>query len=353
VKAQARERLRGAVVARERSWGLVLPPTERLRAPPFIGEPGGDSSAFFGSVVSGIKRNATPLKLISETHPLTNKMAMTLRSGRRYHPYIRAGTTKRSYRRSTPAAKPRRRRKQAGGLTNRSSFASGVGTFSGRKTSLRAYRNRLWNDTLFKAHWRSIFDITQPFVVTPNNVTNATLTLINALPVFWTVAAGLQQNDVGVTPPIFNGDIILRGGIGRITISNLPDLTGTSLDNCRVTVFAVWTTASPILPAGFPATPSTMWDPSVQPEFEKFGKVLFKRDVILKADGDSVQFDFKFKVQKIDQQVFLQTNRGSSLIWMLLVSQLSNSEAPGNIVETFQVQTSHNVSFSADAIGAS
>lgn len=276
---------------------------------------------------------------------------MKLRSGRRYHPY--GGRPKRSYRGKSKGTQTPRRRKKVYSNTNRREFASGVGTFRGKKTSLRAYRNRLWNDTLFKPHYRSLFDTTEVFILTPNNTNQATLAIYNALPTFW--VSGLQQLDSGVTPPLFRGDIILRGGLARISLSNNRDIANSpDTDNVRVTVYGVWTTALPQTPLPLPATVSTMWDPSVVTEFEKFGKVLFKKECILKADGDSVQIDFKFKVQKIDQGIFSQAivngPRGQTLVWMVLASQMSNQEATP-AVEGISVVTSHNLSFSADAIG--
>ena len=238
--------------------------------------------------------------------------------------------------------------------TSRASNATSVGTFRTRKTSLSTYRNMLWRDTAMKTHYRSVFD-TQltPAMLTPNTSNSATLTIINGLPVFYTTAGGAVVANLGGAVPVFDGDIILRGGIARIALANRVEQTATQLtDNVRITVYAVWTGANPnttVFPAIGTPVP-TMWDPSLIPDFERFGKVMWKKEALLKADGESVQFYFKFKVQKIDQAVFNQVGgvRGQQLVWMVLASQLSNTEgAPAS--ETIDCLTSHNVSFSGDS----
>jgi len=261
-------------------------------------------------------------------------------------------TRKRSLPQTGRAMKRRKfvRRRRSGmrkgfSMTNRNSAATSVGTFRTRKTSLRTYRNRLWNDTLFKQHFRSILDTTGN-ISTPNNTNQATVILINGLGTFYTVAGGAVSADSGVLVPSFQGDVILRGGICRLSVSNRAPEGAPSIDNVRVTVYACWTTANPTIT--FASVVPTMWDPSVAVEFEKFGKVLWKKEVILKSDGESVQFYHKFKVQKIDQQIFQNNPRGQSLVWMLMVSQMSNQETAPT-AETLDYMTSHNVSFSADA----
>jgi len=242
----------------------------------------------------------------------------------------------------------RRRRRNVSGrtTTSRASGATSIGTFKGRKTTLRQYRNILWRDSMMKTHWRSVFDAATN-ITTPNNLTSGTLAVINALPIFYTTGGGAVSADSGVAVPTFNGDIILRGGIARIAIANRVAEGVQPTDNVRVTVYACWTTATPSII--FPAAVPTMWDPSLLPDFEKFGKVLWKREALLKADGEAVQIYFKFKVQKIDQAVFTQGSiRGQTLVWVLHVSQTSNSETTA-IAEIVDVVTSHNLSFTGDA----
>jgi len=233
--------------------------------------------------------------------------------------------------------------------TNRASFATSVGTFGGRRTSVRRWRNMLWNDTIAKQHYRSVFDITGNFQ-TPNNLTQATINIQSALPNnFWTAAAGAKSPDTIGAIPTFTGDITLRGGIARIAVSNRVNPVDTQpSDPVRVTIFAVWTDSNTqgfLLPTG---QVETMWDPSLFPDFTRFGKVLFKRETILKGDGESIQCYFKFKPQKIDQPIF--NLGGHKLIWFILASQLTNTEADGGTPETLDFVLSHNVSFSADAV---
>jgi len=245
----------------------------------------------------------------------------------------------------------RRSRRNGKSTTSRASNATSVGTFKGRKTSLRTYRNMLWRDTLMKSHYRSVFD-TAFTLGTPNTTTGANVAQIIALPRFWEAGGGATfPANVGGTVPTFDGDIILRGGVCRIALANRVDaLAAIQTDNVRCTVYAVWTTANPAA-LGLSNPVSTMWDPSLVPDFEKYGKVMWKREVLLKADGESVELFFKFKVQKIDQAVFgsaLATIRGQSLMWLVHVSQLTNTEAAPT-PENIDILVSHNVSFSSDA----
>lgn len=243
----------------------------------------------------------------------------------------------------------RRRRTGRNGrtTTSRASGATSVGTFRTRRTSVRRWRNMLWQDTIAKTHYRSVIDRTVNFA-TPNDLINATLSVQSALPLsFWTTAGGTKPVDVGVLVPTFSGDITLRGGIARVAVTNrVNPVDTTPSDPVRITIYAVWTdsnTSAFVLPA---ATQKTMWDPSLEADFTKFGKVQFKRETILKGDGESVQCYFKYKPQKIDQAVF--NGGGHQLVWFILASQMSNTETTPT-GETVDVVLSHNISFSADA----
>lgn len=231
--------------------------------------------------------------------------------------------------------------------TSRASGALSYGTFKTRRLRPRTFRRIIWRDTIASQHWRSVSDSTQS-AVTPNNLIQATLVSgINGLrDNFWTALGGAVASDSGVVVPTFVGDIILRGGMSRITVTNRANPSETMpSDPVRVTVFAVWTKSNPAA-LTFTSAPPTLWDPSLTADFDRYGKVMWKREALLKGDGEVVEYFFRYKPQKIDQAEF--NNGGSRLQWFVLVSQTSNVETTPT-AETVDIVISHNVSFSGDA----
>lgn len=283
-------------------------------------------------------------------------MAMTLRSGRRYHPYRRSGTKKRSYRRSTPAASKRRSR--AGPRVTTSKYGKATSTnFRSHKTSIRQYRGALWRNTLYTTHYRSIGSgftaPVEPATVTPgaaliyllpalsNQSTNQGFILLGQA--FWTTGGGLQQSDTGITAPTFGGDITLRGGIARLMLLNRDDT------QLRVRIFGVWANKNPSI-AVFTALQGsirgTEWDPSVIAEFGDFGKILFNKEATLDS-FQSVEVLHRFKPQKIDRITHtgsVTKPAGAQLWWMVvLIQNQANAAASGvNFVNSW------NLSFSGD-----
>lgn len=237
-------------------------------------------------------------------------------------------------------------RSRYSGITNRMSGASGIGNFRTRRTSRFAYRRMLWRDTVGKPHYRSILTFLPPAVSTPNNISGATLSIVTPGPTFWLAAGGAQQIDSGVPVPTFAGDVVLRGGVSSLAISNRTATTDViASDPVRVTVYTVWTNNDPAALI-FPLTVAITWDPSVIPDFPRYGKVLRRREAILKGDGECLELYYRHRIQKIDQAIY--NNNGSRLQWFVLVSQTTNAEtipAP----ETVDLVCSHNYSFSADA----
>lgn len=240
------------------------------------------------------------------------------------------------------------RRGRTQGITNRMSAASSIGRFRTRRTRPSVFRRRLWRDTEDKSHYRSVGAATTP-VTTPvglgQPMTTATLTVITPGNAFWTAAGGAQSEDTGVAVPSFIGDIILRGGVSRLCVANRTSATEvTPTDNVRVTIFTVWTKPS-IAGFAFPATVPISWDPSVFPDFQRYGKVIGKKEAILSASGDSVEVYFRHKVQRIDQAVF--NLGGSRLNWFVLVSETTNSDTA--TAETVDITNSISYSFAGDA----
>lgn len=244
----------------------------------------------------------------------------------------------------------RRRRRFSGrsrlrGLTTRASGPSSIGRFRTRRTSRRAFRKFLWTSTLHKTHWRAVGTAVSASVGTGNDLTQASLTRVIPGNAFWTAAGGARPVDTGGVVPTFIGDIILRGGVSTLSVSNTPELLGPGADPVRVVIFTVWTNKDPAALV-FPTVESITWDPSVLPDFSRFGRVLNRREAILKGDGEVVEVFFRHRVQKIDQNVY--NNGGNRLNWFVLVGQTTNTEAVP-VEETVRIQNSINYSFAADA----
>lgn len=255
--------------------------------------------------------------------------------GKRRRSTYGTGIKKRKYTRS-------RRSKRIGTNTNRNSYGSAIGSYRTRKNTRRTWRSLLWRNTMAMSHYRSVGSASQQ-LTTPNNTTQASLAVIFPGRFFWTVGGGAQELDAGAGVPLFEGDVVLRGGIVKMSFTNNWSSVGGS-DPVRVVVFAVWTNPDPNLFA-FSAVQPLLWDPSHQQEFRRYGKVLYRREWLLKGDSEVCELTHRMRVQKIDQGI--HQNFGSSLAFFVLVSQTANTEA---VIagETVTIVNSISFSFSGD-----
>jgi len=219
--------------------------------------------------------------------------------------------------------------------------------FRSKRLRPKAYRRALWRDTLFKAHYRSLFD----FVRTQTMPATTTTCKIGFAPAhgdvpFYTSGGGLLTIDSGVTVPQFQDDITIRGGYGSITFTNLD-----ANDAIRVRLFGVRSISNPafsILPADDSdvlLSASTI-DPSIIPDFSAFGRVTKSFDLLLMPGQRPITFFQKLPVQKVDQNVW-ENRGGNRFWWMWFASQTSNVDTVNN---TLRIQISHNLSFSGDAV---
>lgn len=237
------------------------------------------------------------------------------------------------------------RRRFAGGSSGRTAFVSAqdgrsfANGFRSRRMSKSAWRRSLWTSTLHKAHYRSV-ETNSVNIAAPVVIDTAALIQFQALAGdFFTVAGGLQQIDAGIPPPLFSGDITLRGGISKLSFSN----NGTG-DAVKVRVFTCWTNRNPdqtILPGTVPSD----WDPSLIPEFERFGKVTGMREFFLLPGNRPSEISYRYKPRKIDLSIY--TNGGEQLMYIVTISSTSTLTLGG---ETVTFLKSHNVSFAGDAV---
>lgn len=213
--------------------------------------------------------------------------------------------------------------------------------FRTKKTSRKAYKSHLWNSTLFNTHYRSILSNSSA-PVTPATVNTGLLLGTNmyrtgGVP-FWTTAGGLLQTDSSITPPLFKGDIILRGGVWECQCTN----TSTTND-VRIKVWVMRSTNDPDF-SFEPALPPVAWDPTAAPDFIKeIGKPYMFREIVLEQ-GNSYTLKGRFKLQKIDEVTY--GRQGLSPLVYMLFHNVGHATAT-----TINVLYNYNLSFSADAIG--
>lgn len=256
-----------------------------------------------------------------------------------------------------------RRRGQRGQATTTRWGRPNAINFRARRTGVRQWRRLIYRDTQAAAHYRSISQgVPNTTGAAIGGVASGSVYMVPALQVlaalspfqpfhtsvFWTVAGGLRDLDFGVTPPLFKGDITLRGGIARLFIGSYPENVP-----LRVKVWAVWSKTQPdvdIYNAVNNTNQPTEWDPSTVPDFTtKFGKILYSKQALVPV-GESFEIVHRFKPQKIDQVRFTGTAlepAGNQLWWMF---QLVNLDA-NTLSDRITCVNSFNVSFSADAIG--
>lgn len=224
----------------------------------------------------------------------------------------------------------------------------------GRRGTRSSYHRSLYNTTKFKAHYRSTEE-TSLIVTTPATVEAAAVHIQRALftsgargggNAFWTAAGGALPIDAGVVVPPFDANIIIRGGIARCEVYN------GAVESVRVDIFSVWTNAHPLDEFATDFTVSSEWDPTLQPDFQRFGKVINRKTMFLEPKG-SILVTHRFKTQKLDTPQFIgldgitsDTPSGKTLFWFIKVLPCAVLATP------VIVKTSWNISFCGDALAS-
>jgi len=233
-------------------------------------------------------------------------------------------------------------------ITNRAENAYSVGNFRTRKTSRKTYRNRLWRDTWSDQHWRSVQSAAGT-AIPSFLLEEASVTVVRPADEFWTPAGGTIPAAQTGAVPAFRNNVTLRGGIASLAVSNVAD-NDTTGETVRVTIFYVWTRKNPASPTEFfvRVTAPIRWDPSVEPDFTKYGSVFGRKEAILKP-GDCVEVFHRQRIQKIDLDVYnpLEGPGGSRLEYWILASRMEGPVAADP--PTLATVTSHNYSFVGDA----
>lgn len=237
--------------------------------------------------------------------------------------------------------------------------------FRTRKMRPRTFRKILWRDTIASSHYRSLGGVT----ITETGALGTTVgsgivycrpaitvedSFIHTNP-FWTTGGGLQILDQGAIASSFRGDLVIRGGIVRFTITN-GDPVAADVPPYKVKVWCVWANTNPeatVLNNLQGNSRSLEWDPSIEPDFHDFGKVLFKREVNMLPGAQPFEVSHRLRVQKVDEATFqgvaasptsLVDPAGSQLWWMWQAIPL----AANATADALTVLLNFNLSFSGD-----
>lgn len=261
-------------------------------------------------------------------------MARGMQTRKRSRPFT--GRARRFKKRRTT-----RGRKTASVTTKSGSFRT-IGNFRSRKTSLKAYRRRLWNNTLDKVHYRSVNSTTFS-VASPANASGATSSvagcmLLGGLP-FWLASGGAQMPfPTASSIPVFEDKIVIRGGIINMVCTN----DAADSYPMKVKAYLVKTGAD-FDATTFPATVSSMFDPSAWPDFNTLiGKVILSKEILLE-NNNSAELSYRLPVHMIEQGPLIALKK--TYVWFFLTTCLNGVAT--NV--TFTI--GFNMSFSADADG--
>lgn len=242
-----------------------------------------------------------------------------------------------------------RRGKKTISWTSQTGSAQGL-QYKSRKISKRAWRRKLWNDTLAQQHYRSA-GVGPNVVVSSTAQGDGAVNVINPTFIgvpgpttaFWTVTGGLQITDEGGTAVTFDEtDLVIRGGRIGLTITCPDSIT----EELGVTINVVRAFANPDygLVTGTITYGSNL---DAAPDFNRrFGRVLYKKTAILSNTYSSVTLEHRMQVEKIDQETF-GTVLGGQILFIVVVTPLQTSPA---VAYQLPILTYHDMSFSGDTV---
>lgn len=234
----------------------------------------------------------------------------------------------------------RRGGKRTTSFTSQSGVANSFG-FKSKKLSLRAYRGMLWRDSIMKQKWRTCQAFTQSQLSAADS-SKYSIVLYdafgNSASPFWTPLGGTVQADLGTAVPTFIGDIIVRGGILGVRVTN--QAADASPLEIRIILFRTSTrqgSAPPVI-----ANQSVGFDMTHLTDFNNFyGKPLVNKTVLLE-NSNVAEVKYRLKVQKVDQFEYSQFTK--RYYWMIGVGNAETAVAVNATVTQYW-----NAAFVADA----
>lgn len=266
-------------------------------------------------------------------------MARTNQTRKRSRP-LSFGGTKPAKRRFTR----KRRATRSKNFTSQKGSGSGL-TFRSKKTTRSKYKRMLWDSTSMKEHYRSCVCAADTFL-TP--ATTTAMTVISQASLrfvanpFYTAAGGAISPDSAQALPLFTGDVIIRGGMIGLRLTNTFDSAAPANNTLQGVVFLVRTTKN-YTPAALPATIPVGWDPTLVQDFNtKIGRIVYRKSFLLR-DTDSANIEYRLRLRKVDVGDYV--NEFNELIWIVIGGNVDVSTA-----RVMNVQYYYNLSFSADAV---
>jgi len=159
---------------------------------------------------------------------------------------------------------------------------------------------------------------------------------------FWTAAGGAVTPDAANTLPVFTGNLILRGGMIGLRLTNNFDTTDGQRNTLAGTVMLVRTTKQYVV-GSIPGSVPVGWDPSYIQDFtSKVGTILYKKNFLLR-DADICNVEYRLKVRAIDQTDYFSD--WSQLVWMVLGGNVDIAA-----VRTMSLTAYYNISFTGQTV---
>lgn len=248
---------------------------------------------------------------------------------------IYGGRTRTPVRRKRTYKRTGYRKRRYSGVTSKSGAGSTF-NFRSRKLSRRRWNNALWTSTLQKQHVRSVFAVTSAIVSNPDPAVS-TVAALRAIQDFYLPANGAQPYDNGVTLPVYNGDVVIRGGMMGLRLINDP----ADVSPLHVKVYLV-KTGDKLTTSFVPNTVSLGWDPSVVPNFgTDVGKVIMERTFLIE-NSNSAEVRYRIPIMKVDTQEW--TTGANQYFWFVLVNSANG------LATQLTTQRYFNLSFVGDGI---
>lgn len=216
--------------------------------------------------------------------------------------------------------------------------------FRSKRLSSRAYKKKLWDSSLMKAHYRSNAGFAGSITTNVGDSTSDEIAVFDVLGLnsnataFWLLAGGAKQLDPGNNPPGFIDDIVVRGGIASISIYN-----NSTAHPIRASVYLIKESNQPNYGI-IPSEVSELWDPTLVADFAgDIGKVLLKRTFLIESNATE-KVMWRVPIFKIDQGQWLDSSSPKRYYrWLVQIGDFDPLAA--NLIN---VLTAYNVSFTGD-----
>lgn len=236
-------------------------------------------------------------------------------------------------------------RRKAGKRTSNftSQFGHGGGMrFRAKKLSASRWRRVLWNDTLSGVHYRSN-SVSTSTINTPAFIDTMKTAFSSAFRFagqqFYVASGGAIAPDAAVVLPIFEGNVVIRGGVIGMRIANVFDTLDTNRNTLHGFVYLVKTTKN-FSSATIPSTVSLGWDPSLIPDWNtNIGKIVYRKQFLLR-DGDTADIEYRLKINKLDIGDYIADK--NTYLWIVAAGNVDVSASRSLIYSMY-----YNMSFAA------